>query len=79
MALICQIITPLNFKLGAYCIGTKLFSNLPSTIKSLYDTKVFKPELKQCLFSYTSCSVGELTANECLLSCMSTCIKYSLD
>jgi hypothetical protein len=49
-----------KYQKGAYYTGIKLFNNLPPTIKSLnYDIKVFKPALKDYLFTHSFYSVDD--------------------
>jgi hypothetical protein len=54
-----------NYQKDAYCVGIKLFSTLPDSIKSLnHDIKVFKPALKDYLLSHSFCSIEEFTSIE---------------
>jgi hypothetical protein len=54
-----------KYQKGVYYTGIKLFNNLPPAIKSLnYDIKVFKPALKDYLFTHSFYSVDDFISAE---------------
>jgi hypothetical protein len=54
-----------KYQKGVYYTGTKLFNNLPPTIKSLnHDIKVFKPALKDYLLTHSFYSADDFTSVE---------------